>query len=329
MHEDCLYGYCDTYSKPGKEGAEEAEMYGDLLLSICEHRQAGDELKDEASRERVLDLVLLLRGKYYDVDALATVVEVVLLYLRDEVEQRKFIEAGVVRKVWEVLVEVEARIANEETQGEREGEENVRLLVPVAVSLTWCLSDMAAVDIFAERYGNRSELIQGAVFDAIKSAARADAPIARPRLVSAACQILGNLLWSVRDKDPSTYDVDVMDLDLHRGAIAIATTFGDAETLHSVAGLLIHLCWHSDEYTSRLCGDEQLSSVLRRLCKHDVKEVRQGGMKLLQLLGKDDAAVREEYSGLAKQVMESLVVEQNPGQHNTLQQNGSVVELPD
>lgn len=320
LHEDLLRLWVNLYQDPPNEFLEWFEQFGELLLSVCEKRGKGDGVRDDVTREFVLDFTLILRGRFHEGGAedVATAVELVLIYLRDESEHEKFTEQGLIGKVWRVLMDVEDYILNPSLNDHTEAQ---RLMPPLSTSLTWCLSDIAAHPKFAEYYGKDSEFIHSDIFDAIK---RSDY-----RLVGAACQVLGNMLWSLKDTDPSAYSIDVMDADLHKGLLDSVTGDAEATALHSVVGLLMQLCRHSEEYKARLCGDPRLSSVLSILCESDSKEVRQGGMKLLQLLGKDDPAIREEYAGLAKRVMESLMAEQSPSQANPGQQNTSVVEIPD
>ena len=325
VQEDVLACYFSLYGDPGRTDVTECDQYPDLLLSMCEKRKQGGEgqgLRADVSRERLLELPLNLRRKMHGGEDVATVVEVALIYLRDVGEQGRFIEQGLVGKVWEVLEGVEDEIVHE--SGQDGDEENVKLLVPLATSLVWVLSDLAAHEKFAVHYADRSEFIHRQVFGAIEQAGSGASK--DPRLLSAACQILGNLLWSVKDKDPSTYNIHVLDENLYEGLQKSATRFQDAETLYSVVGLLIHLCRHSEDYRAKLSRDEQLAPTLKRLCESESKEVRQGSMKLLQLLGKNDPAVREQFADLAKQVMDSLVAEQSQSQS---QQNGSIVEVPD
>lgn len=328
VHEELLRCVLDL--KPSGNGEAVMQDFGqwaELLLSICDQREQGAGLKDETSRERVLDFALVLRATPYEGKAedLATAGEIALTYLREEGEQGKFVEQRLIKKVWRLLEEVQTCITDA-----KDDSEALELLLPLSTSLTWCLSDIAAKPEFAEAYGKRSDLIHADVFDAIKDCVQRDGSNGpRPVLLNAACQVLGNLLWSVKDKDTTVYDVDVMDSDLHQGLMRVAVSAKDAETLHSVAGLLIQMIRYSAEYEVRLRKDDQLAPVMKTLCENDSKEVRQGGLKLLQLLGKSDPTIREQYADLAKQVLESLVAEQSSDGETSLQQNGTVVEVPD
>lgn len=87
-----------------------------------------------------------LYAQALDVEDFAMVIETCLTYLRDPVVQSQVLEYRLVPYVWRMLSDNEQKILHlerENTKSEMQMEE-VKLLIPLTSSLTWCLSDIAA-----------------------------------------------------------------------------------------------------------------------------------------------------------------------------------------
>ena len=337
--EDVLGWYFEHFVK-GEEGAvggheRVTSMFCDFLLWVCSKREEGDELrKGDESRRRLVELPHILRERDTGVEDFATAVEVALTSVRDAKEQERIIKKKMLEKVWIVLEDVEGYVTTAEQDGE---EEDVKLLVPMSTSLTWCLSDMATSKDFTDPHAFQPTLFGGRVFSAIKQCAPSAASASKGdlRLASTACQVLGNMLWSAKEAMQSNHDISAVYTELHDALLTLLGTVKDVEVLHSGTGMLIQMCRHADEYRANLAGDARLEPALEGMCESESKEVRQGGMKLLQLLGKEDEGVRERFAGLARRFLESLVVDEQAAIHHhhqqqqQQQQGGSIVEVPD
>ena len=275
---------------------EDKTLFIELLFWICSHKQPDSTTHDPVPNNQ-LTMLLLLPGYYQqalDPEDFAMLLETCLLYLRDAQVQRDVVEHKQVSRLWRML-----KINEEKIASVGEDDDDAKLLVPLSTSLIWCLSDMAASPEFVRMYDLKNMWIQGDVIYTIKSASA----LQSPRLVTAVCQLVGNLLWSL--SEPESFAYLIATDSLQASVIGMILISQDGELLHSACGVLIQLSRPSRQVREIICSDENLSVALERLCRHETPQLKQDGIKLLRALGKDSPAIQERFADLAKEIMSS------------------------
>jgi hypothetical protein len=278
---------------------DETSLLIELLFWICGHKTP-DSTTTNPLPENILSELMSLPGLYQDsldTDQFAMLLETCLLFLRDAETQRNVIVGKQANQVLKMLQQNELRII--QAAG---NEEDEQLLVPLSNSLIWCLSDMAAMPEFSQVYDLNTEWIRQEVIEAIWIA-RSGIPA---RTLTAACQILGNVLWSMRD--PGGFVWLVEDRCLHSAVLGIITSFQDIELLNAAAGLLIQLS-RPPSVREVIGRNEKAPIVLALLCTHETPQLKQVGIKLLRALGRDCPANQERFANLAREVMQSSPAE--------------------
>ena len=274
---------------------DESSLLVELLFWICGHKTA-DSTTTDPLPEHMLSELISLPGLYKDVldtDAYAMLLETCLLFLRDEQTQRNAITGKLGNQVLKILQQNELRIA------QSAGNENdQKILVPLSNSLIWCLSDMAAMPEFSQVYDLNTEWIRQEIIETIWIA-RSGIPA---RMLTAACQILGNMLWSMQDPDGFVWLVD--DRGLHSAVLGIIISFDDVELLNAAAGLLIQLS-RALSVRDVIGRNEKAPIALALLCTHEAPQLKQVGIKLLRALGRECRANQERFANLAREVMQS------------------------
>jgi hypothetical protein len=314
----------------GYARSPERSLVADVLFDITAQRSEAEKRqshpasalvdpKDEGMPHDILPLLLSLPPHYGIEDGaedLATVTESVLVYLRDPEIQSRIVAQRLVEQVWDILkaIEVSIQEASEEHDGDEEDEEK-QLLVPLATSLTWCLSDIAAEDTFAQQYNLGKDLIRELLRCIQSSSSSEDSEIAgtKPgktyhpktnRITTAACQIVGNLLW----RRPVIDSAALVEPErLHTSLYQIILTTNDTELLHAAAGLLVQLTRPSPDIRDTMGKDPNAEAALSKLCLHGTLQLKQDGIKLLKALGKECPANMERFTKLAAQAMNSAV----------------------
>ena len=274
---------------------DETSLLIELLFWICGHKTA-DSTSTDPLPEHILSELVSLPGLYLntlDTDGYAMLLETCLLFLPDEQTQRNVIMGEQASHVLKMLQQNEVKI----TQAAG-NEEDERLLVPFSNSLIWCLSDMAAMLEFLQVYDLNTEFIRQEVIEAIWIA-RSGLPA---RTLTAACQILGNMLWTMRDPEDFVWLIESR--GLHSAVLGIVTAFQDIELLNAAAGLLIQFT-RAPGVRQVIGKNEKAPIVLALLCTHQTPQLKQVGIKLLRALGRDCPANQERFANLAREVMES------------------------
>ena len=242
------------------------------------------------------------------VDNAATAIEVVLVYIRDDSVQRKMVEHKLLERMFVLLNRVNTEVGL--LRKEDSSNEDAKLLAPLATSLVWCLSDMAARPEFSKRYALEDEEIQRQIQviqnvpSNISEQELADNASTTNRVaLDAACQVVGNFLWAI---PPETYAHLTMDRRLH-SKVFTAIMLPDVENetaslLHSAAGLLLHLTRSSPAAKGLMGSDELALQSLQRLCRYPMKEIQNDGARLLRALGADCPANQSRFGSLAIEV---------------------------
>lgn len=245
-----------------------------------------------------------------DVEDFAGLMEVCLVYLRDFKVQEQLVGSRDVNKIWEMLEINEGRIQSLADQAiefvlsetdEAQIQDDIKLLLPLSASITWCLSDIAALPIFAQRYAVSDELIQrlvGILKIQVQAASADRSDVDQTtgtngsvdattnndryfRLQCAACQVLGNLLWN----SPDDALVLVEQAHLYVPLLRNINTSSNSDHLFSAANLLVHLARPSQKIREDIVGDPNAGAVLGRLCRYNgAPLVQQAGQKLLRVL---------------------------------------------
>ncbi|TKA21948.1 hypothetical protein B0A50_08644 [Salinomyces thailandicus] len=132
----------------------------------------------------ILTRIIVLPCYYYDcstaaytvitLDERATLVEISLTFIRDPVVQRQVVEWQLVPFVWQIFLDLDEKLCQEEEQishptsevvGQQQEppSETTQLLKPLLSSIYWCLSDIAAAKIFQKVYSICDPLIEGLI----------------------------------------------------------------------------------------------------------------------------------------------------------------------
>ena len=171
------------------------------------------------------------------------------------------------------------------------GEEN---LIALSKEITWSLSDTAALPAFPSFYNLQHPWIECLIYTI--------ANYKRPksgRTISAACQVIGNLLWAMQNANQFAY---LTDRALRTSLFRIIETASDTEVLHSAAALCLQLS-RSRQIREDISNSGGGASALERLCRHENPMIKQDGIKLLRSLGQDNAEIRNRFANLASEVM--------------------------
>ncbi|KAK3686499.1 hypothetical protein LTR37_019746 [Vermiconidia calcicola] len=235
------------------------ELLLELLFWICSQKDqvvaqdSSTTTHNKSLPDGTLEKLISLPHDYHsglEPEDFALLLETCLIFFRDPSIQRDISAHNHLPSVWRILQENESKISDLS----KDAEEDRKLLVPLSVSLTWCLSDIAAspgipADTFADMH------IKDVVVEAIKTR---DSDWGNERLAIAGCQVLGNLLWS--GKSVASYVLE--DVALQHAVLEILNTSQDVELLHSTAGLLVQLCRPSVEIRENIVNNEQAQTAL-------------------------------------------------------------------
>ena len=261
------------------------------------------------------DLLTLACCGDQDLEDFATVMEIILTFLRDPDWQEFVITERRVSDVWnDTLVKVTTRLRKPEPEAQE-------LLKPLVASFSWCLSDIAAHPGFVEEYRpnkgwvretcpteNGQEWIHTLLDIITTSGGPEECQLPQQsdaHLLAAGSQILGNLLRALPADDVAFL---VEDRALHAALwnICLIQRYNtDEEVLHSVAGLLVQLTRPSTHIRELIGSDKNAGASLTMLCKHKTPQIKQDGTRLLRALGKDCPHNQERFAELAESALAS------------------------
>jgi hypothetical protein len=156
---------------------------------------------------------------------------------------------------------------------------------------------MSAMPEFSQTYDLSMEIVRYKVIDIIGDASNNNA-----RVLTAACQILGNLLWAMTD--PGNFAWLVQSRRLHEPVFESMMSLQDIELLHAAAGLLIQLS-RATEVREAIGSSAHTRVALELLCRHDTPQLKQDGIKLLRALGRNCASNHERFADLAREVIQT------------------------
>lgn len=327
------YDLLSLCTSPEAQHSNDRSLLIDLLFWITGHKPT---LEPEAKEPLPDDTLLrLLNLPYYhaataDLDDFATLLQICLTFLRDSGIQTQIIEARRVGYVWQMLETSKDQIQNAFTVIGSQAADTKELLKPLAASLMWCLSDIAANPAFGQKYSLEDGFVEGLlmiirsggdetgvmpedVFEQESLGARLyqearaarqnpdDLEIGRggEQGVAAACQIIGNLLFQL---PPSAIVPLVTEQKIHEKLWEIFVRRedpNDHDTTHSVACFMIQLTRGGAEVCDIMGEDENAQSAMTILCEHETPQIKQDGVKLLRALGKGSAVNRQRFEGLA------------------------------
>ncbi|KAF2488033.1 hypothetical protein BDY17DRAFT_22883 [Neohortaea acidophila] len=279
------------------DGSEKS-LFIELLFWICSHMQPDRDTLPTNVLPELVALPNLHKGTL-DPEDFAFLVETCLLFLREPAVKRDLVAHKLVKDVWQMLQ------MNEETVIMlHDNEDDRRLLAPLTTAIIWILSDLAASTEFAATYPVGDQWLQNVVVVTIYAADVTHEDFQSTiRLVDAACQIMGNRLWAV--SEPVDTDSEHQIGGLFRPLLAILTTSQDVELLHSAAGLLIQLARLYAEVRESVGADPESQSIIQKLCNHGMPQLKQDGIALLKVLGKNSPGNQEKLANLAREILES------------------------
>lgn len=290
--------------------AEECSFAIELLLWITGQKATADPTLSRPISEDSLHEILFLptlfakTAKTADLETFASIIETVLVFLRDPDVQIKIVTTKQVGKVWRILELQQSKAAALDADSE-EGKEDLKLVLALSMSLVWCLSDTAALPEFAKTYSLEDVEVKAVIsYIQTRGGVVADRGDPNGLQLTAACQTVGNLLWGLPTE---TYASLITSDQLHRPLLEIIIHTGsakeDAGVLHSVAGLLIQLSRPSVEARQIIGSDDLAPAALERLCRHEMSNIQQEGVKLLRALGRECPNNQERFAALAKEAL--------------------------
>lgn len=201
-------------------------------------------------------------------------------------------------EIWNLLRLNELYIRNLQ-QGPDFDVDEEKLLVGLSTDMIWSLSDLTASPFFHRNNDTGTSWVESVALTAI-SYGNGRFP---NRMSVAACQVLGNTLWST--KDGSRFAWLVEGRAIHKPLLQSMCSSEDAEVLHSAAGVAIQLCRPSAEIRGLIAGDDSVASALQRLCRHENPMIKQDGIKFLRALGQERPDVQQRFAQLAEEVMKA------------------------
>ena len=270
----------------------------ELLFWICGHKVTDSTTNDPLPKQVLFDLLMLPGAypspTYLEPDEYAMLLETCLVFIRDSQTQKDIVLRGQVNQVFAILDEVEFTIA-ERTKNE----EDQKLLIPFSNSLIWCLSDMSALPEFSQTENIEMNWIQRHITAII---GQASSQYTRP--VTAACQVLGNMVWARDDPSEFAGEITTSGGKLQESLFRRMLSEQDTELLHAAAGLLTQLS-RTVHVREVIGSDENARDVLEKLCRHQTPQLKQDGIKLLRALGRDCPANQERFADLGREVMQA------------------------
>ena len=301
FHDNVHHALIDYSTSPAARAADDvlmANLFVELLFWICSQKpsESGTTLS-QGTLKALLDLPALYESMIPN-EEWAMLLGTCLTFLRDAQVQKQAVEQELVGKLWDALITNEDKIDSLDYTRLEPSESEKKLLVPLSTSMIWCLSDIAALPEFAApRTLEASQLGQVLLFIIIEGSAHT-------RVLIAACQMLGNVLWSLQMRAVADHLVESK--HLHRPVLKTLVDSPNQELLHSAAGLLVQLVRPSSDAREIIGRDETTRDAVERLCKHETPQLRQDGIILLRALGKDCPANRERFADLAEAAMQNI-----------------------
>lgn len=291
------------------EDVDECSFAVDVLLWIVGQKAAAEPTLSQPIPEDSLRDLLSVPALYADtadLETLASLAETVLVFGRDPVVQAQIITTKQLGKVWRILELLQTRAVILDPAVEDQAED-LKILLALSMSLVWCLSDTAALPDFAKVYSLGDVEVKAVIgYIQARGGNVDDRGDPNGLQLTAACQTVGNLLWALRTE---TYAFLVTNDQLHQPLLEIVVHTGsakeDAGILHSVAGLLIQLSRPSVEVRQIVGNDALAQAALERLCRHDMPNIQQEGIKLLRALGRECPANQERFAALAREAVVS------------------------
>lgn len=322
-----LYNICREYEPAQQQAVRERihfslvrcltdspEVFEDVLSTLVElllwlsAQQANVESEDLSEGKDGAE-VMALPALFPDTDAddFASLVEICLVYLRDVKVQEQIVQSKQIQRVWAILENVEERVvrlngtvspSSSDVQFEgtekAQVEEDVKLLVPLSASLTWCLSDIAALLSFGECYGLHDRLF-GRLID-----------ILRTQDEAAMSQDGTALQLEQNNHDSSQKLRPVQDLITPPNIAAISvikskTSFSTSTSTASSSRLQAAACqvlgnylWQSPDSAPSLVEESHLhASLFRRITTNTDSNYLFSAASLLVHLGRPSQVIRE------------------------------------
>lgn len=324
---------------------DDLNLIVDLLFWITTHHKELAAFEGKTERKRMLEKDQVLDPAAFiplvvspcalqndlDIEDWASLLEVVLVFVRDPAGYKQTITEDAVRIIWRILGINERKV--QEVEGNADDQ---KLLVALSTSLTWALSDVAATPLLAVNY-RKSPASHANLISTSVGTMREHAPMIHQliedlplflssgktdtntvdgevsnltdsdslRLTTAACQVIGNLLHNLLPIE-NTIPPKIREQHIHERLFALMASSDNADFLHSAAGLLIQLSRPSPEIREEIASDSNALPALRRLGQHTMSELNQDALKLMRALGKDTPSVQERFKELAGEVMATV-----------------------
>jgi hypothetical protein len=294
----------------------------DVLFLITGHLPPGDQGIDKSLSVKQMDSLLILPLHCIftkDVDAVAMSIETALPFLKDTTVQLQTLRRKGIQRVWKILELLDRFAAEIEGQGP-DSAEDVKIIAPLCSSITWCLSDMAALPEFAMWYQLQDDFIEE-LLACIAGAEHVDeqavdARVHKPSkaMLNAACQMIGNWLWKLNVLSKMSPDLtkpyEIQNLveqrALHRAVFTAmllpAVPGKTSDLLFSSAGFLIHLSRAFANGQEIIGSDVQAVPALEMLCRHPMEQIKHEGIRLLKALCIGNTENQKRFEALAVEI---------------------------
>lgn len=271
----------------------------DLLFWITEHKSELEPTLNEAPPlDVLLDALALPSDTKFttSTEDFTAQLESTLSLLRDPTVQTTLLQTHNFQPVLTLLYTTEQKLSSSSDPDE------TKLLLASWTSLLWCTSDLAANPLMAQTYPLDSTELNALVNSILQYSQNASM---HPRLPTAACQAIGNILWNLSPEQTESFVERRLEGDVRLDGALFKTLVekDDVEYLHAAAGLLVLLSRASVASRERMGCDGHARTALERLCAHAMAEVKKDGVALLKALGRESSVNQGRFGDIAAAVM--------------------------
>lgn len=224
-------------------------------------------------------------------EALSTLIESIVALLRSAKAQLAARSDTI--GLFSLLQSLEDRIKMVRQHKQESEAAEVAVLLPQASNLTWLLSDVSAEPTFAVARGLDDPLVASC----LTTVQARNAGEQSEQLTIASCLVLGNALLNISEHET----VKLINTTQLLSAVVdiLSQVRASPDLVHAAAGLLTVLC-RAKETRETICDSDSVVSIVERLCRHSVPQMREAGVRLLKALGRDSARNQERLAAVVQ-----------------------------
>ncbi|QIW95707.1 hypothetical protein AMS68_001225 [Peltaster fructicola] len=217
-------------------------------------------------------------------ETLSTLIESVIALLRPAKAQ---LAAGTDSfGLFELLASLDQRIAAARADQQESQADDLAVLVPQSSNLTWLLSDISTEPTFAVTSKLQDPLVRSCLLTFVQASSTTKSE----QMQIASSLVLGNALLNMPESETVSLLRETTLASIVVDILSQPETSPDL--LYAASGLLTMLCRPREtrEVIGRL---ERVVPVVEKLCKHQVPQIRDAGVRLLKALGRDSQLNQE------------------------------------